>query len=83
MEIDAKEGLRHLENIEHELGEIKERTNNTKRAFFYGLLYGAGWVVGTVITVASLGWILLFFGIIPGFGAIAEYLNTILNTRIN
>ena len=37
-----KEGLKHLENIEQELGEIKEHTPTPTRAFTYGLWQGAG-----------------------------------------
>jgi Na+/melibiose symporter-like transporter len=86
MEIEKKgleEGLEHMEKIEEQLEEIKVRTGSTSRAFFYGLMYGAGWVVGTILTIALLGWILSLFGVIPGFAQIADNLRAILNSRIH
>ena len=38
--------IKQLIKIERRLEEIKDRTGSTKRAFFYGLLQGAGAVLG-------------------------------------
>lgn len=73
------EGLKHLEHIEQELEEIRDRTPHRPRAFFYGVLYGAGAVLGGVIGIALLGWVLSLFGVIPGLGEIAHYLQGIVD----
>ncbi len=72
-------GLQHLENIEHELGEIKERTASSKRSLFNGVLQGVGAIVGGVIAIVAIGGLLSLIGIIPGFGDIAAYLHSIVD----
>lgn len=74
-----EEGLKHLESIEQELEEIKERTPKRRHAFLHGIFYGAGAVFGGVLGIALLGWILSLFGVIPGFGDIANYLQDIVD----
>jgi len=74
-----EQAIGHLEHIEEELEEIKERTPNKVHAFFHGLLYGAGAIVGGVLGLALLGWVLSLFGVIPGFGDIAAYLQNIVS----
>lgn len=66
--------IKQLIKIERRLEEIKDRTGSTKRAFFYGLLQGAGAVLGGIAAIILLGWILSVIGVIPGFGDIATYL---------
>jgi hypothetical protein len=51
------------------------------RYLYVGLLQGFGFVVGTILTAALLGWALAVFGVIPGFGDIAHRLQDILNRR--
>jgi hypothetical protein len=74
-----KEGLEHLEHIEGELKEIKKRTPNSYRAFINGILQGAGAIVGGILAVALLGILLSLFGVIPGFGEIAHYIQNIMS----
>ncbi len=69
-----KQGLKHLERIESELEEIKDRTSNPRRAFFYGILYGAGAFVGGIIAIVVAGWILSILGVIPGFDELERQL---------
>lgn len=73
-----EEGLKHLEHIEQELGEIKNRTPARPLGFAYGLWQGAGIFLGGILALTLLGWVLSFFGLIPGFGTIAAYLQTIV-----
>lgn len=72
--------VKQLIKIEHKLEEIKDRTGNTKHAFFYGLLQGAGAVVGGIAAIILLGWLLSIIGIIPGFGDLAAYLREAVGT---
>ena len=70
-----REGLRHIEHIEHELKEIRERTPTPPRAFLYGLLQGVGWILGSLLALALIGWLLSVFGLIPGLDVLARYLS--------
>ena len=73
-----EEGLKHLEQIEQELEEIKDRTPAPGRAFAYGILQGAGALIGGILALALLGWALSFFGVIPGFADISLYFQNIV-----
>jgi hypothetical protein len=73
-----KEGLRHLKNIEEDIEELKQRTANPKRSFLIGILWGAGTVFGTILAFALIGWGLSFFGFIPGFTEMAEYIRSLV-----
>jgi hypothetical protein len=67
-------------NVEDLLGEIRENTSNPWwRMLLNGALYGAGAVIGTVLTIVLLGWLLSVFGVIPGFGELAAQLQSALN----
>jgi len=80
MEPEAVEqGIDHLERIEEELTEIKERTGGTRRAFVSGLFQGSGAVVGGILALAVLGLVLSLIGVIPGFGTIAAYLHGVVD----
>jgi hypothetical protein len=74
----TEEGLVHLQNIEEELGEIKERTASGRRSFVNGILQGAGVVIGTLLAISVLSWILSLLGIVPGLGQIAAYLHDLV-----
>lgn len=78
-ETTADQGLEQLARIEHDLEEIRDRTPRRPRAFVYGVLYGAGAVVGGVVGIALLGWALSFFGVIPGLSDMAHYLQSIVD----
>ena len=73
-----EEGLKHLTQIEQELEEIKTRTPGKRKVFLYGLLQGAGVLLGGIFTLTLIGWVLSLFGLIPGFGTIAVYLQNIV-----
>jgi hypothetical protein len=73
---------KELDHVEHILEEIKDNTSVTWwRWIVSGFLYGAGWVMGTVLAFAALGWILSIFGIIPGFDQIAAWLTAAMNHK--
>lgn len=68
--------------VERLLDEIKENTSlKPARNFYYGMLYGAGIVLGTILAVIAVGWILSILGVIPGFDVIANNISDILNKR--
>jgi hypothetical protein len=72
-------GLEHLERIETELEEIKERTSDPKRSLLNGVLSGAGAIVGSILALVLLGLVLSLLGFIPGLGEITNYLHTIVD----
>jgi len=79
MDPDVQKELQHVEGI---LDDIKKNTSYPWwRTILNGLLYGAGWVVGTVGAIAALGWLLSIFGVIPGFDVIAVRLQEIMNAK--
>ena len=63
-----KEGLEHLERIEQDLDEIKNRTGGRWNSLRNGIWQGAGVVVGGIVAVVLLGWVLGALGVIPGIG---------------
>ena len=69
-----QKGIEHLEKIEQELGEIKERTGGRWNSLRNGLWQGMGAVVGSVFGVILIGAFLTLFGIIPGLGELREIL---------
>jgi hypothetical protein len=73
----ARDGLKHLQKIEDELGEIRDNTGRWGGWFFRGVMQGAGIIVGTIAGVVLFGWLLSILGFIPGFGDIAEYLRSV------
>ena len=73
-----EEGLDHLENIEKELKEIKERTGGRWNSMRNGLYQGAGAVLGSIIAVLFLGWLLSIVGFIPGFGQVGQSIQDVL-----
>jgi len=79
MNEQVEEGLERLERIEEDLEEIKERTPNKRKSFIYGVWYGAGALIGGILALALLGYILSIFGVIPGLGEIARYLQDIVD----
>lgn len=73
-----------LQSIEDYLKSIKkEVTWPWWRILFQGFLRGAGLIIGTVLTIALLGWILNIFGFVPGIGDLAQNLRSILESRTN
>jgi hypothetical protein len=75
-----KEGIKHMERIEHQLGEIKRRSQSSKRAFLNGIFSGMGAIAGSILAVAILGWVLSLFGVIPGFDTLAEYIRGLMSS---
>ena len=70
------------ENVKEILEEIRDNTATPWwRAAVNGLLYGAGWVIGTVFAIAALGWFLSLFGVIPGFGELTSRLQNIVQSN--
>lgn len=76
MEIEA---LEHLENIEEDLDEIKRRTPTRWRSFVYGVLHGAGALIGSVLALALLGWLLTLIGVLPGLDKLAPYIQKMVD----
>jgi hypothetical protein len=73
-----KRAIKHLEHIEDELEEIKNRTPNKRQTFIYGLFQGGGALLGGIFALTLLGWALSFFGIVPGLSEITKYLQSIV-----
>jgi len=71
--------MEHLSRIEGELEEIKKRTPGSRRSFINGIWQGAGAIVGSILALVLLGWALSFFGLLPGFGVIAHYLQNVVS----
>ena len=67
--------VKQLIKIDKKLEEMNKRAGNTKSVFFYGLLQGAGALVGGVVALVILSWVLSIIGVIPGLGDIAKYLS--------
>jgi hypothetical protein len=74
-----KDSLRQLKKIERELVQIKDRTQNPRRLFLNGILYGSGAFVGGVLAIVLVGWLLSVLGVIPGLSEIAVYLQPIVD----
>jgi hypothetical protein len=74
-----EEAIEHLERIEQDLEEIKNRTPNRRNSFVYGFWHGVGALVGGIIGLTLLGWLLSIFGVIPGFDQIVPYLQAMVD----
>ena len=73
---------KEIKKVERLLGNIEENTKpNLRRAVTSGFLYGIGVVFGTVGAVIFLGWVLSLLNIIPGFGELAEQVQTVIQSR--
>lgn len=57
----------HLEKIEHELSQMHEKANGMSHSFRRGVMYGAGYVIGTILIIVIVGWVLNIVGVIPTF----------------
>lgn len=69
-----------IEHVEHTLEDIRANTAPAWwRTIIHGALYGTGVVLGTILTIAALGWLLSLFGVIPGLGEIVTQLRQIMN----
>lgn len=73
-----KAGLKHLEHIDKEIGELRDRTPSRPRAFTNGLWQGAGVLLGGILALTLIGWVLSVFGLVPGFGTMAKYLQDVV-----
>lgn len=68
---DNEPEIRQLREIKQELKAIKGNTASTNW-FLHGILYGAGWIVGSLIAIIFIGWILSVVGVVPGLDRIAH-----------
>jgi hypothetical protein len=57
----------HLQLLEERLLQIKNKTDSLPRAFFKGILTGAGSVIGAILILVIAGWVLNNIGVIPAF----------------
>jgi hypothetical protein len=79
MDPEVQKELAHVEGI---LDEIRVNTAIPWwRSVLNGLLYGAGWTVGTIGAFAALGWLLSIFGIIPGFDVIGTWIQNAMSHK--
>jgi hypothetical protein len=62
--------VRQLRQINRELRNIESNTS-AKWWIVHGMLYGAGWILGSLLAILLIGWVLSFLGIIPGLNKIA------------
>ncbi len=63
--------VRQLREIRKELRSIESNTS-AKWWIVHGMLYGAGWILGSLIAILLIGWILSVIGVIPGLSRIAQ-----------
>lgn len=63
--------VRQLREIRRELKNIESNTS-ARWWVIHGMLYGAGWILGSLLAVLIIGWGLSAIGVIPGLGAIAQ-----------
>ncbi len=61
--------VRQLREIKKELKNIESNTS-AKWWILHGMLYGAGWIVGSLLAILIIGWILTAAGVIPGISHI-------------
>jgi hypothetical protein len=69
-----QKGIEHLEKIEHELEEIKQRTGGRWNSLRNGLWQGVGAVIGSILGVLLIGFLLSLFGVIPGLSDAKNYI---------
>jgi hypothetical protein len=62
--------VQELRRIRKELRNIESNTS-AKWWIVHGMLYGAGWILGSLLAILILGWLLSFLGLIPGLNKIA------------
>jgi len=65
--MNDQELKKHLEIIEDELVKMRKRTTGVSHALWRGIVYGAGYIIGTLLVIIIVGWILNIVGIIPAF----------------
>jgi len=74
---DENPEVRQLREIQKELKAINGNTAiRSWNWFMHGFLYGAGWIVGSLIAILLIGWGLSFLGIFPGLDRIATDFQT-------
>lgn len=61
--------VRQLREIKRELKNIESNTS-AKWWLLHGMLYGAGWIIGSLLAILIIGWALSFLGVIPGLARI-------------
>jgi hypothetical protein len=67
--------VRQLRQINRELKNIESNTS-AKWWILHGMLYGAGWIIGSLLAIIILSWVLTLLGVIPGLDRIATDLQT-------
>ncbi len=69
--------VRQLREIQKALRAIQGNTQvRNWNWFLHGILYGAGWIVGSLIAILLIGWGLSVLGVIPGLSSIATDFQT-------
>lgn len=63
-----------LKKIEKDVRQIRDQQSSVWTAFRYGVFYGAGWIVGTILAVVVVSYLLSLFNVIPGFDVIGRYI---------
>lgn len=72
----------HERKVEEELTEIRRNTDPSwSRLLGQSMLRGAGFIIGTILSIAIIGWLLSNLGVIPGIGDIANTLQQILEAQ--
>ena len=61
--------VRQLREIKRELRNIESNTS-AKWWIVHGMLYGAGWIIGSLLAILILGWALSAAGIVPGINRV-------------
>jgi len=68
---------RKLDEIHETLREIGNKLGG-RRAFWTGVLRGAGSIVGVAAVLILIGWLLNLAGFVPGLADQAEYLRGVI-----
>jgi hypothetical protein len=64
----------NLKKIENELSHMDKASSGIWRTLWRGCVYGAGYVIGTIIIIVVVGWILNIIGVIPALNnQVAEF----------
>lgn len=63
--------VRQLREIKKELKNIESNTS-AKWWIIHGMLYGAGWIIGSLLAILIIGWVLSLLGVIPGLNHIVS-----------
>jgi len=57
----------HLIKIENELAQMHQKTSGMRHNLWRGVMYGVGYILGTVLIIVLIAWTLKILGYVPDF----------------